>query len=162
MTRRSDYYIGRREFVAGVVGLMGAVMAAVVGLPIIGYLVAPALKSSGGAGWVPLGSLSALQPDQPTPFTFSRLQQIGWKRTKLNRTAYVSRYADGDLIVLSDICTHLSCKVRWDPEQEAFACPCHDALFDRLGNVISGPPPRPLDRLEAKVEDDRIFVYVEA
>jgi menaquinol-cytochrome c reductase iron-sulfur subunit len=161
MTRRSDYYIGRREFVAGVVGVMGAVMAAVVGLPIIGYLIAPALKSAGGAEWVPLGPLSTLKSDEPTPFTFSRLKQVGWKRAKVNRTAYASQDAAGNLAVLSDVCTHLSCKVRWDSAQGAFVCPCHDALFDRQGNVISGPPPRPLDRFEAKVENDQILIYVE-
>jgi Rieske Fe-S protein len=100
--------------------------------------------------------------DEPTPFAFSRLQQTGWKRAKVNRTAYVSQDATGNLTVLSDVCTHLSCKVRWDPAQGAYACPCHDALFDRQGNVLSGPPPRPLDRLEAKVEDGQILIYVEA
>jgi len=161
MTRRSDYYIDRREFVGGVVGVVGAIMSAAVGLPIIGYLVAPALqRGGGGAGWVPLGPLSALQPDVPTPFTFSRLRQVGWKRTKVNRIAYAIQDAAGNLTVLSDVCTHLGCKVRWLPEQGAFGCPCHDGVFDRQGNVVSGPPPRPLDRFEYKVEDDQLLIWV--
>jgi Rieske Fe-S protein len=164
MTKRSDYYIGRREFVAGVVGVMGAIMSALVGLPLIGYIVAPALQSGGSAGWIPLGTLSALQPGVPTPLTFSRLKQVGWKRTKVNRAAYAI-LGEGDtpsLTVLSDVCTHLGCKVRWVPEQGVFACPCHDATFDRQGNVISGPPPRPLDHYEARLDNDQLLIYVEA
>jgi menaquinol-cytochrome c reductase iron-sulfur subunit len=162
MTRKSDYYVDRREFVGGVVGVVAAIMSAAMGLPIIGYLVAPALQNGGAAGWVPLGPLSALRPDVPTPFTFSRLKQVGWKRTKVNRTAYAIQDAAGNLTILSDVCTHLSCKVRWDEAQGAFVCPCHDGVFDRQGSVVSGPPPRPLDRYEAKIENDQMLIFVEA
>jgi Rieske Fe-S protein len=64
--------------------------------------------------------------------------------------------------VLSDVCTHLSCKVHWDETQAAFVCPCHDAEFDARGHVVSGPPPRPLDRFEAKIENDQLLIYLEA
>ena len=160
MVKRSDYYIGRREFVAGVLAVIGTVMSAVVGLPAIGYLVTPALQAGGAAGWVPLGPLSALQPGVPTPLSFSRLRQVGWKRSKVNRTAYATLDETNAVSVLSDVCTHLGCKVRWLPEQGAFGCPCHDGVFDRQGNVVSGPPPRPLDRFEYKVEDDQLLIWV--
>jgi Rieske Fe-S protein len=42
--------------------------------------------------------------------------------------------------------------------QEEFFCPCHNGVFDKDGNVVSGPPPRPLDRFEVKVEDDQLFI----
>jgi quinol---cytochrome c reductase iron-sulfur subunit, bacillus type len=161
MVKKSDYYIGRREFVAGVVGVLGAIMSAVVGLPLIGYIVAPALQRSGDAGWVPLGALTALQPGVPTPLTFSRLMQVGWKRAKINRTAYAILDEANTVTVLSDVCTHLSCRVRWVAEQGVFACPCHEAIFDCLGNVVSGPPPRPLDRFQAKIENDQLLIWVE-
>ncbi len=164
MTKRSDYYIGRREFVAGVVGVMGAIMSALVGLPLLGYIIAPALQSGGSAGWVSLGALSALQPGVPTLLLFSRLEQVGWKRTRVNHTAYaiLDEANAHSLTVLSDVCTHLGCRVRWVPDQGIFACPCHDATFDRQGNVISGPPPRPLDRYEAKIKNDQLLIHVEA
>jgi len=161
MNRRSDYYIGRREFVVGVAGVLGALITILVGLPIIGYLIAPALRTGGGAGWVALVPLSALQPGTPTPCSFSRLKQTGWKRMQMTRAVYALLRDSGDVIVLSDICTHLSCKVRWSSEQGVFVCPCHDGIFDREGAVLSGPPPRPLDRFETKVEDGQLFIYVE-
>jgi menaquinol-cytochrome c reductase iron-sulfur subunit len=161
MVKKSDYYIGRREFVAGVVGVLGAIISAVVGLPLIGYIIAPALQQGGGAGWVPLGTLSALPPGAPTPLTFSRLKQVGWKRAKINRTAYAILDEANTVTVLSDVCTHLGCRVRWLPEQGVFACPCHEGVFDRQGNVVSGPPPRPLDRFQAKTENDQLLIWVE-
>jgi nitrite reductase/ring-hydroxylating ferredoxin subunit len=62
---------------------------------------------------------------------------------------------------ISTTCTHLGCKVHWEPEGKRFFCPCHLGVFDINGNVKSGPPPRPLDNF--KVESDKnnnLFVYV--
>lgn len=161
MNRRSDYYLGRREFVAGVAGVLGALITILIGLPIIGYLIAPALRTGSVAGWVSLAPLSALQPGVPTPCSFSRLKEMGWKRMQVIRTVYAILEDSGDIVVLSDVCTHLSCKVRWSPEQSVFVCPCHDGRFDRAGGVLSGPAPRPLDHFETKVEDGQLFIYVE-
>ncbi len=61
-------------------------------------------------------------------------------------------------IVVSAVCTHLGCKVRWEQHRERFYCPCHKAIFDMMGNVIEGPPPRPLDQYEVEVE--KKFVYM--
>jgi succinate dehydrogenase / fumarate reductase iron-sulfur subunit len=33
-------------------------------------------------------------------------------------------------------------------------------VFDQEGDVVSGPPPRPLDRYETKIENDQIFIKV--
>lgn len=161
MNRRSDYYIGRREFVAGVAGVLGTLITTLIGLPIIGYLIAPALRTNGTTGWVPLVPLSTLQPGVPTPCSFSRLKKTGWKRMQMIRTVYAILGDFGDITVLSDVCTHLSCKVRWSPKQSVFVCPCHDGVFDHNGNVVSGPPPRPLDRFKTKVENGQLFIYVE-
>ncbi|MGC8878788.1 MAG: ubiquinol-cytochrome c reductase iron-sulfur subunit [Anaerolineae bacterium] len=161
MNRRLDYYIGRREFVASVAGALGALITTLIGLPVIGYLVAPALRTGSTVGWVPLVPLATLQPGVPIPCSFSRLKQTGWKRMQMVRTVHAILGDTGDIIVLSDVCTHLSCKVRWSPEQQVFVCPCHDGIFDREGNVVSGPPPRPMDRFKTKVENGQLFIFVE-
>ena len=36
--------------------------------------------------------------------------------------------------------------------------PVHYGVFDAQGTVLSGPPPRPLDRYEVKVEGDKLYV----
>jgi len=56
------------------------------------------------------------------------------------------------------VCTHLGCTVTWNPEKKEFHCPCHDGIFDAHGNVLSGPPPSPLERWKVKVEGEKVLV----
>ena len=55
-------------------------------------------------------------------------------------------------------CTHMGCQVRWVAERSVYQCPCHDGRFDADGRVLGGPPPRPLDRLPARIEGDAVVV----
>jgi menaquinol-cytochrome c reductase iron-sulfur subunit len=137
---------------AGVVGLLGGIVAAVIGLPAVGYILAPALKKTASDEWVGLGPLENI-PAEPTLFTFTRVKQIGWERNAASYGAYVIRAGDGSLSVLSNVCTHLACRVAWKDENGDFTCPCHDGHFAVDGTVLSGPPPRPLDRFEHKVDE---------
>jgi Rieske Fe-S protein len=73
-------------------------------------------------------------------------------------SVYVLMDNGRDFVAMSNICTHLACRVRWISDREQFFCPCHDGVFDKEGNVISGPPPRPLDRYEIKVEGDQLMI----
>jgi cytochrome b6-f complex iron-sulfur subunit len=65
---------------------------------------------------------------------------------------------DGSFKAFSLVCTHLACTVAWIPEKKEFYCPCHDGHFDAAGNVLSGPPPSPLERWRVQVKDDRVLV----
>jgi Rieske Fe-S protein len=162
MTKKTDYLITRRGFVGGVVGLIGAMMTTVIGLPAIGYLVSPALKKETGEEWITLGPVSALEPQKPTPFTFSQTKEVGWRRARISQTVYAVAQDGANVTVFSDACTHLSCKVHWEEERNAFICPCHDGFFDVHGEVVSGPPPKPLYQFQAKVENDQLMILVEA
>ena len=65
------------------------------------------------------------------------------------------------LKAISTTCTHLGCKVHWEGNKNRFFCPCHNAAFDPNGNVLSGPPPRPLDTYDVVVdENENVFVMV--
>ena len=67
-------------------------------------------------------------------------------------TAILVRAADGQYYAYGQKCTHLSCPVYFEREHGRLECPCHEGSFDvRTGNVIAGPPPRPLDRIELEV-----------
>ena len=59
----------------------------------------------------------------------------------------------------SAVCTHLACIVKWDHERYEIVCPCHDGFFNPFnGDVISGPPPTPLNPIEVEVIDGQIYV----
>jgi Rieske Fe-S protein len=68
------------------------------------------------------------------------------------------RLGDGALVAYSSVCTHLACAVLWIKESGELECPCHDGLFDvHTGEVLAGPPPRPLPRIELEERTDGIY-----
>lgn len=61
--------------------------------------------------------------------------------------------------VISAVCTHMGCMPRWIAEKDRWVCPCHGSMFDKTGNVIGGPAPRPLPWYEVRqARDGRLFV----
>jgi cytochrome b6-f complex iron-sulfur subunit len=68
--------------------------------------------------------------------------------------------AGNEVRALSGICTHLGCTVQWHPEEKKFICPCHQGIYDFNGNVLSGPPPRPLEKRPVKLRDGQVFVLM--
>lgn len=56
----------------------------------------------------------------------------------------VIREKEGYFYAISTVCTHLGCIVNWKAQEEIIACPCHGSRFNKLGEVISGPAPKPL------------------
>jgi quinol---cytochrome c reductase iron-sulfur subunit, bacillus type len=152
-----SHHISRRDFIKLATFTVGGGIAAAVGIPGIIYLVDPALTAGGKDAWVPLGLLENFPVgDTPTPVTFVRSKVNGWEKTSNSYGVFVIRKSENEVLVLSNRCTHLSCRVNWVSDKQAYVCPCHDAKFDIDGNVLFGPPPRPLDRYEGdtlKVED---------
>lgn len=84
--------------------------------------------------------------------------------------AYPDSYTDGivvnlpdkGLVAYSDVCTHLSCAVLYQPAEQRFYCPCHEGHFDAAtGNVLAGPPTRPLPSIELTVSGDTVYAVKE-
>ncbi|MEE9599154.1 MAG: ubiquinol-cytochrome c reductase iron-sulfur subunit [Anaerolineales bacterium] len=153
--------LDRRSFVKIVTTFLGSVMAAIVGLPMIQYFISPALNISVSDDWISLGPLEKYPLDIPTQFAFTISRINGWEKSSQSYGAFVLRKTDQDVVVFSDVCTHLSCRVAWDQENEEYFCPCHAAYFDKSGEVISGPPPKPLDQYEIKLEEGQLFIHLQ-
>lgn len=124
-------------------GLWGLAGAGVVAA----YLRPPERETS-GARLVRVGMLEELR--------------IGEARLVRNGTTpfYVVRLDETRVTALSAVCTHVRCILGFDRERRALICPCHDGRFDLAGNVVSGPPPRPLANLEVSMRAGEIFVRV--
>jgi cytochrome b6-f complex iron-sulfur subunit len=73
---------------------------------------------------------------------------------------FIVRLDQSRVVALSAVCTHLRCILGYDAERRGLACPCHDGRFDLGGNVVSGPPPRPLPSYDVSVRAGEIFVQL--
>jgi len=81
--------------------------------------------------------------------------------TPVAGTAWLVKEQGGDLVAFDPRCTHAQCA--YEPTDDGrFSCVCHHAFFDLQGTVLSGPPPRPLDRFAAREVDGRIELEVPA
>ncbi len=153
----SDGMMTRRRFMKAAIAAIGSLIAGAVGLPAVAYVVGPALKKQ-AEEWIRLGAISKVELGTPTLFKATVERQAGWIKDQQEIAAFVLTDDGRTFIAMSNICTHLGCRVRWIPEQEKFFSPCHNGVFDKDGDVVSGPPPRPLDRFETKIEDGILFI----
>lgn len=158
----SDKEISRREFIKGATAVIGGLIGAVIAIPSIGFLLSPALRAEEDTDTIDLGLLEKYPVGVPTRFEFTRTRVNGWERTGTNYGLFVFRKSEGEVRVFSDICTHLGCRVTWHDDQKHYISPCHDGHFDIVGNVVSGPPPRPLDEYVTKIENGNLFVQLPA
>ena len=71
---------------------------------------------------------------------------------------YVIRVSEEQVLALPAICTHLRCVLKWNATRQTFDCPCHNGAFDKNGNVLSGPPTRPLSPYRVDLEVDDIVI----
>jgi cytochrome b6-f complex iron-sulfur subunit len=71
---------------------------------------------------------------------------------------YISRLEDGGFLALWQRCTHLGCTVPWRAEEGLFHCPCHSSVFTPVGEVVSGPAPRPMDYFQIEIVGAAIVV----
>jgi cytochrome b6-f complex iron-sulfur subunit len=70
---------------------------------------------------------------------------------------FVERSEQG-FLVFSAVCTHLNCIVNWNETLKHFECPCHGATFNRFGEVLGGPPPRPLDLYRLQIVGEKLVI----
>lgn len=159
MNRNSPPHdVSRSDFVKIVMSFLGTVMTGIIGIPAIGYLVSPATRKAESDAWIALGPLENYPIGVPTPFNFTRSTINGWEKTVNSYGVYIIRQDESQVRVFSNICTHLSCRVTWYNDLQHYVSPCHDGHFDIVGMVLSGPPPRPLDEFETKIEASNLYI----
>jgi cytochrome b6-f complex iron-sulfur subunit len=105
-----------------------------------------------GMAGVPVGSyLLPLEPDEEAAVAAFSDDEIGlWDAKQVivgGRPVLVVNTGEG-YRAFSAVCTHLGCVVKWKKGRRQFFCPCHGARFDVNGEVMGGPAPRPLAKLE--------------
>jgi len=151
---RAAYDRGR--FLAGATLGLGGVMGAVIAVPALGFALAPAVETV-DYYWSDLGPTENYKDDEANPWTPVVFQSRPDPQGSglFRRVAFI-RNTGGEFNAISNTCMHLGCPVQ--AFGAAFACPCHGGQYDGEGKRTAGPPARPLNRYETKVEGDHLFV----
>jgi Rieske Fe-S protein len=144
-------------FVNAVTALIGGALGALLGV----FALKPASAAS-RERWMRAGTLLELTPGVPVPRVLVVAREDGWYRERGRQTVFLVRDGKRSVKVLSATCTHLGCQVRWESESKRFLCPCHGGVYGPDGRVLDGPPPRPLDTIDVRVDDrdDAVLVRV--
>lgn len=149
--------VTRKRFLGYLIGGISGIIAATIATPLIGYFLSPLWRKHPPL-YTPIARTEDIPMGEPTFITYEQRIRDGWYFTTLSKGAWIVNKDGSEFIVYDPKCTHLNCPYYWDKESKVFLCPCHDGGFDIDGNVIFGPPPRPLDRLEFTIEDGSIMV----
>ena len=105
-----------------------------------------------------------------TPRSFPRMKIIDREDLKVGESyvfevpghkepAMLVRLSQDEFVAFGQKCTHLQCPVIWKKEEKILFCPCHKGAFNAAtGDVLYGPPERPLPKLKLDVQPDGVYV----
>ncbi len=147
----------RRRFLKRAIGLMSALVAATLTVPLVGGIVGPSFRRKKPT-WAVVGDISSLVVGRPTRMKFPLKAEDAYLRQTVIHEVWVTRHGPSEVTVFSPVCPHLGCHYNWHPETSEFVCPCHGSIYSIDGKVLGGPAPRPLDTLPSKLEKDVLSV----
>lgn len=148
---------GRRDFMKLSVFVLATLSGILMGLPLIGSVIGPALQR-GKNHFAKVGKVDSLEMGTPEDLNFADLTEDAFIRSTNLHSVWVIKKSDTDVTVYSPICPHLGCRYEWQADSDHFVCPCHGSVFSKDGSVLAGPAPRPLDTLPSKVENGELYV----
>jgi cytochrome b6-f complex iron-sulfur subunit len=137
--------VNRRRFLDAILGTGFVSTVVAMAYPVWRYLIPP-VSGEPATQSVVAAQSSAIKPNSGIVFKFG------------SKPGLLIRNPDGELAAFSAVCTHLECTVQYKPDTSQLWCACHNGLYDLSGSVISGPPPRPLERLTVNQRGDDIVV----
>jgi Rieske Fe-S protein len=131
----------RRAFLDALLGAGFISTALALIYPVWKYLIPPASGEPTTTSVV-AGRLADLKPNSGILFKFG------------SRPGILVRTVDGEVRAFSAVCTHLDCTVQFKTDTAQLWCACHNGTYDLGGAVVSGPPPRPLERFTTHLRGD--------
>ncbi len=148
--------LSRRKFLNRVcLGLSGAA-AAVVAVPIVGYLLSPLFKQA-PSEWRDVGAETSFHVGETVEVTFDEPSPLQWSGQAAKTAAWLRR-TDAGFTAFAINCTHLGCPVNWLPDAKLFLCPCHGGVFNADGIPAGGPPQLPLWTQQTRVRNGRVEI----
>jgi menaquinol-cytochrome c reductase iron-sulfur subunit len=150
----------RRSFLFKLSVLLNAAVGTVLAVPIMGYLLAPAMrKDSAVDAWVSLGAVEGFPIGETRLVDFeSPVSRLGDGQTA-KVACWVRRISAQQFQVFAINCAHLGCPVRWFAQSKLFMCPCHGGAYYEDGSRASGPPERGLFEYQYKIAGSSLTIH---
>jgi len=150
--------VSRRNLLVRAGIALNAIAGALIGLPVLGFIVHGLTGRKIQDSWISLGALDQFPEGETRLATYRNPFNRPWDGDTANIPCWV-RHIEGDKFQVFAInCTHLGCPVRWFPGSHLFMCPCHGGSFYEDGSRASGPPPRGLFEYKYKIENGSLSV----
>jgi len=149
----------RRVFLFKLSLLINGAVGAVLAVPIIGYILGPALKkSSSNNSWINLGPLSDFPEGETRLVNYRNPITTTWDGQTGDVPCWVRRISGDTFQVFAINCAHLGCPVRWFAQSKLFLCPCHGGAYYADGARASGPPERGLFEYQHKISNGTLMI----
>jgi Rieske Fe-S protein len=150
----------RRAFLFKLSVMLNAAVGAVLAVPLVGYLLGPALKKGSNTGsWIVLGGINDF-PVGETRLADFRSPVASFDDGDTAKVAcWVRRISERQFQVFAVNCAHLGCPVRWFAQSKLFLCPCHGGAYYEDGSRASGPPERGLFEYRYRLDGDSLVIH---
>jgi len=150
----------RRVFLFKLSLALNAAVGAVLAVPLVGYLLGPALKKSSATGaWIALGPLTDFPIGETRLANFRSPVASFNDGDTANTACWVRRIDEQQFQVFAINCAHLGCPVRWFAQSKLFLCPCHGGAYYEDGSRASGPPERGLFQYRYRIAADSLLIH---
>ena len=149
--------MSRRNLLLKVGAGLNGMAAALIGVPVLGYVLSSFTKGSRNS-WISLGSLDRFPEGETRLAVYRNPITKPWDGDTAEVPCWVRRIDSEKFQVFAINCTHLGCPVRWFQESRLFMCPCHGGAFYEDGSHASGPPPRGLFEYQHKIDSGELKV----
>ncbi len=139
-----DNYVSRRDLFKFLTLVSGALAVGSAGMAFVGRSDRETLNFDRQL----IGKVSDLPVGASQTFTYPRQEDL----------CLLIHLSQGQFVAYSRRCTHLSCPVDYQAQNNRIFCPCHNGAFnEETGAVLQGPPRRPLPKIVLEVRGDEIY-----
>jgi len=128
------------------------------------FLVLTSFAFAVGQVWIAVENIARRRRGQPPLRMIAKLDAIPvgdaltFAYPEPHDDCILVRTAEQRFVAYSQKCTHLSCAVTPQPNENRLYCPCHHGYFDlATGAPTAGPPRRPLPRIKLEIRDGAIY-----
>jgi quinol---cytochrome c reductase iron-sulfur subunit, bacillus type len=149
--------ITRRRFLEKVCFGLSGLCAAVLGIPLVGFIVAPIFGKARGK-WISIGKITDFKVGTTVNVTITDPSPLAWAGITAKTALWLRRVSEDKFVAFSVNCTHMGCPVRWLADADLFMCPCHGGVYYNDGTVAAGPPPKPLIRYDVRTVNGRVEI----